>query len=563
MEQPPSSTTLPRRVIRSPPSATAPTPVFARIDALRWAWAAALAAGIAPLWFTSALPLVDLPQHLHLISVLHRLDDPTTLYPRLFEARGELTPYLGYYYAVSLLHWLLPLEIANKVFLSAYLMGMPLGMAFLLRSLQRPTWPALLSLPFAYGDSFAWGFVNYCSALPLTFVAAGCFARAIADAPRRRRWAAMLAVSLVAVLLFHVQAFAYLALALPFLLLTTRAPEDRRRPRPGDSRLDSVLRPRLLALVAVIPGAALSVAWFGGRLGEPVEIAPGEPWKAWGPPFSPQNLAWKSTEQNWHELPRVLANMLWDGSDRYALYAVALIAAAAVAVAGLSRLRGDAAAAPTSGPIERWRMAGLAAIALALYFLLPFDVRGYVYYLNTRYAHLAAPLLLASIPMLRGRAARPLAFAAAASSLVLAIPLAAAFHAFGRESAPLRRLTASAGERPMVMGLIFDPSSRVIRHPVFLHSAAVIARERGGATNFSFASTPHSPVRYRGLPPPTFPSEWNPRAFSMTAHGHAYDLFLVRGQHPARVFGGALNAGELALAGEDGGFFLLRAVRRQ
>src|SRR5215470_11452772 len=123
--------------------------------------------------------MVDLPQHLHLISVLHRIDDPTTIYPKLFAVRTELTPYLGYYYAVSFLNWFLPLEIANKAFLSAYVLGMPLSLAFLLRSLRRPAWPSLLSLPFAYGDSFAWGFINYCSALPISFLACGFMVRAI------------------------------------------------------------------------------------------------------------------------------------------------------------------------------------------------------------------------------------------------------------------------------------------------------------------------------------------------------------------------------------------------
>ena len=118
-------------------------------------YAAALFFGVLPLWVAHQLPLVDLPQHLHLISVLHRLADPTTLYPRLFETRGQLTPYLGYYYLVSWLSWLVPLDLANKLFLSAYVAGMPLSMAFLLKSLKRPIWPSLLALPFAYGDSFA------------------------------------------------------------------------------------------------------------------------------------------------------------------------------------------------------------------------------------------------------------------------------------------------------------------------------------------------------------------------------------------------------------------------
>ena len=39
--------------------------------------------------------MVDLPQHLHLISVLHRLDDPTTLYPAFFERRAPAHPLPG------------------------------------------------------------------------------------------------------------------------------------------------------------------------------------------------------------------------------------------------------------------------------------------------------------------------------------------------------------------------------------------------------------------------------------------------------------------------------------
>ncbi len=107
------------------------------------------------------------------------------------------------------------------------------------------------------------------------------------------------------------------------------------------------------------------------------------------------------------------------------------------------------------------------------------------------------------------------------------------------------------------MGLIFNPSSGVVRHPVYLHSAATLALERGGATNFSFARTQHSPIRYRGSPPPTFPSEWRPDQFDFARQGGAYDAFLVRGAAPAQIFG-ALLASQLELAGQADGFHLVR-----
>jgi hypothetical protein len=509
-------------------------------------YAAALLLGVLPLWVARHLPMVDLPQHLHLISVLHRLDDPTTLYPQFFEARNTLTPYLGYYYAVSALNWLLPLELANRLFLSVYVAGLPLSLAFLLRSLDRPTWPSLLALPFAYGDSFAWGFVNYCASLPLALLCCGLFVRTLTDTPRRRTWALWLGVCLVAVLLFHVQAFFFLALGLPWLLLTTRVPEDS-----SAQGWRGRLRPRVPVLLGVMPGVLLFLGWVGLRLGEPAEIAPGQPWKAWGPLLSEQNLSIKPFEQNRDELFQVLANLFHDGSDRWALYAVGTVALVGLGLGLVFRGR------HSEGPVERLRLLGLGLLALALYFLLPFDIRGYIYYLNTRYAHLAAALLIVCVPVVRADFQRRLLWASAACALLLGLVLGKGFRAFSREAAEWDALTAATAPRPKVMGLIFETRSHVVRFPVFLHGSTVLARSRGGLTNFSFALTPHSPLRYRDTPPPTFPSEWRPDQLDYASQGRFYDHFLVRGVHPSRLFGPLLQS-ELAIVAQQGDSWLVR-----
>jgi hypothetical protein len=301
----------------------------------------------------------------------------------------------------------------------------------------------------------------------------------------------------------------------------------------------------------VLPGVGLFFLWVGLRLGQPADIAPGQPWKAWGPMLSPENLATKGFAQNRDELLPVLANLFHDGSDRWALLAVGLVAAVAL-------LAGWVAGGPrTEGPVARWRMPGLGLLALALYFLLPFDIRGYIYYLNTRYAHLAAALLVASVPVARPALRRPLLWASAACALVLALVLGRGFRAFAREAAEWDALAQATPPRPRVMGLVFDAGSRVVRFPVFLHGAAVLARARGGITNFSFALTPHSPLRYVDAPPPTFPSEWRPHEFDYATQGAFYDTFLVRGVHPSRVFGARLQS-ELAVAAQSGQGWLVR-----
>jgi hypothetical protein len=428
---------------------------------------------------------------------------------------------------VSLLSWVVPLELANRLFLSAMVLGLPLATAFLLRSLGRPRWPAVLTLPFAYGDSFGWGFVNSNASFVLAILAAGLFVRALADAPFRWRWAVAHAAVLVGVVLMHAQGFLFLALALPFLLLTTRVPEDG----PGRP-----VRPRLPAVLSTLPAVALFGIWGAGRLLAPAEVEEGAPWKAWGPLLSERNLAFKPLRQNLDEFPEVLANLLRDRSDRWALWAVVAVAAVALVlwVAGQrSSVR--------EGRLEQWRLPGLAIIAAGLFLLLPFDVRGAVYYLNTRYAHLAAPLAIASVPALASRVRPVVLVGGLVAALVLAIPLGRGFHAFDLEAAPLLRFAEETPTGPRIMGLIFDPGSRVMKHPVFLHAAAVPARLRGGITNFSFARTPHSPIRYRGTPPPTFASEWRPDGFRWETMGPAYTHFLVRGVDPRAIFGAHLG----------------------
>jgi hypothetical protein len=143
------------------------------------------------------------------------------------------------------------------------------------------------------------------------------------------------------------------------------------------------------------------------------------------------------------------------------------------------------------------------------------------------------------------------------SSVVLMAPLWTAFSAFDQESRALAELSRAAGDKPRVMGLIFATQSRAVTHPVYLHAACVVARERGGLTNFSFALTPHSPLMYRGPPPPTFPSEWRPDQMRWEEHGRHYDHFVLRGVRPEQVFGQRLQT-ELAVVAQAGDFFLVR-----
>jgi hypothetical protein len=210
------------------------------------------------------------------------------------------------------------------------------------------------------------------------------------------------------------------------------------------------------------------------------------------------------------------------------------------------------------GDLSRWRLPALLALGFVGLFCLPFDIRGYMYYLNTRYVHLIAAVAVCCVPPLLDKRVQRAMLAAAALAVGYAgYTLAVGFSAFDTEAKQLTELVQYAAPKPKVMGLVFNAGSATMTHPVFLHASTVLARSRGGVTNFSFALTPHSPLMYRGTPPPTFPSEWRPDQMDWASQGSWYDHFVVRGVDPRQLFGSKLND-ELMVAAQSGSFFLVR-----
>ena len=517
-------------------------------------WGIVLLAGILPMWVSSLLPFTDMPQHLYLISALGHLKDPATLYPEYFEIRHAFTSYLGYYYAVDALSTFMSVDTANRIFLSLYVISLPLSVAFLLRSFKRPTWPALLTIPFAYGDPISWGFINSSVAFPIAIFTAGCFVRCIEDASHRLKWAIWTAVLLMLVLIFHVLPFAFLALALPFLLLTSSAPEGGHWPA------------KRAALLSVVPGVAIFLFWMGSRFLNPSEGIPRETpntaeisWQAAGSFLSTHNFRYSHIEYTlkrlfvilWREAPiprfSLFASFI-PGPLEHLLILLVLLVALAATILSYRNFRG---AKPLHGG---YRLFGLAGISFLLYLSLPFHLRGYIYVLNPRYAPYIAVFLMASLPALPALWQARAPWISTVTVLPFFLLLAIAFQDFDAESRELEAVAKAAPPRVKVMGLIFNSKPKFLHPHAFLHAASEVARRQGGMANFTFALTPQSPLMYRISPPPTFRNEWEPSTMDWEEQGSYYDCFLVRGTPTVAV---AITIDkELALRKQQGSFSL-------
>jgi hypothetical protein len=273
--------------------------------------------------------------------------------------------------------------------------------------------------------------------------------------------------------------------------------------------------------------------------------------------FSRENFEFEPLGNNLGAFPQLLANLMQDGSDQWGLRVGLTVAALAVLV-GLVERR---VARRTGGTwYEEARPSGLCAAAFGLYLALPLNLQPHIQYLNLRFAPLAAALAAGLLPRLEPRSGRVFLWLAVTSSLTIGLTLSRGFVAFDHEAQTLRALVPATAPRPVIMGLMFDRHSRVVSHPVFLHSAAVLARERGGIPDYCLAGWRQAPVQYRITPPPPLASEWLPQLFDYSTQGAAYDHFLLRGVTPERLFGARLGGG-LYVAAHSGDFWLVR--RRQ
>lgn len=181
-------------------------PLLVAAFALLWA------ASLVPIWSPRILPLLDLPNHLAAVAIWRRIGDASWGYSHFYRLNRLPLPYWGYLLPMDLFARVMPIEIANKLVLSLYVLALPVGAALLARQMGRSPWLALLVFPLIYNASLQLGFVAFCigiALLPFTLVALDRFLQS----PSRPRAAAL---GLLALALY----FAHL---LPWLLFGVAA----------------------------------------------------------------------------------------------------------------------------------------------------------------------------------------------------------------------------------------------------------------------------------------------------------------------------------------------------
>jgi hypothetical protein len=502
-----------------------------------------LAAAVVPLWVSPLLPMMDLPQHLATVRILHSMDDPWYAVAKYHVADFSRTQYLSWYLAVDALTHAMPLETANRVVLSLYAVGLPLSLLTLLRAHGRDPALALLAVPLVYNVFLFMGFANYVTALPLMLWGLAWLQRCL-DRPT---WLRVVGLALVTLLLFysHAQAFVlYLLLAAVTVLAGSRGLHPRHWWRSALHLLPAVLAMAVWASRSLI--LAGEAAWRQGHGGRNVTSTQVH--------FEPWDERLQHLSEWWLDAYR-------DDSDgRLAVAWLAVLVAVVLCAQGRAVLPAE-----WGDPRRRWlrlKLPALLAVATFLAYLASPVSYKWIWPISYRLVPVVSLLVLVAVGYQRlagGVWGRRLVLLVPATGLavVAAHTHARKAEAFAQEAGPIRAVVARAEPGKKLISLVYGAGSEVLNHAPMLHLGQYYVVDRGGMASFSFANFPQSPVLYPDVGgPPTFPPrfEWTPERFDWREHGSYFDYFLIRG-------GGQPLAGhlhEVELVVQDGPYRLYR-----
>jgi hypothetical protein len=402
------------------------------------------------------LPMVDLPQHYAMVSILLHQADPAWDFGRRYTTDFLHRPYATVYWLGEALGWVMPLGAAMRVVVAVCTVAPFAGAYSLLVATRRPRVWLLPAVPFAFGSLWHWGFLNFLLGTGMFLAGLGL----VVVAAERRSRSVSLGLGVLGLALFftHFHGLVMLLMFAPVFAWGWRR-------EPGRDAYVRALAPLVLPAVAAVAFVSFTWAQAEGS------------WAQMNPGFG----------ERLERFPEFLGAGLPDPWPEAGLIAV-------VAVAALGASLG-------AGGLAKRALAALAialGAQIAMYFVLPLNTNTATY-VSARHALLVVLLALPLLPHLDGWRAQTVRVAAALVAAVGLVVVSRQLVCFDREARDFDGVLAEMKPARRVVPLVFARTGACTppRALPYLHFAAYYQAAEGGELSRSFAVVWNVPVRYR------------------------------------------------------------------
>jgi hypothetical protein len=469
--------------------------------------AAAWLCALMPIWIPRFLPLLDFPNHLGAMAILHRHGDPSWGYDKFYTLNLKPAPYWGHYFPVHVMAYVVPLEVANKIWISLVALALPLGTATLAQQIGRSPWLAVLVAPFAFSFCFAMGFLSFCGGVAV-FPWAFYVLEAFLDEPTVLRGVALALLGCV-LYLMHVMPWVVFGLGAGVILCS-----HGWRPKRMLVAAGCLLVSVALALSGFLHQQKWATATTGATKGLTHE-------GSWTMRFDTFKIAMRGLKDRW------LVNLPHGWSQVLELVLAATLLALLVS-ALWARRDGERG--------FRYRYEGVLVICVALYFCLPqtlYTPLAWWYIAGRMTSFIVVVLALLPRGAIEGWR-RLLLLPAALISFVFPLVLAVHWHRYDQRTAGFVRLMnqvpRGSSTLVLMLGKVDDPDADKNSLP-FLEFHALAQVLGGGFDPWSQATPlggfPMSPIPEMKLPAPYYS---RPQDFSFERYGAYYDYIVTRNE---------------------------------
>ena len=457
--------------------------------------ATALAACAALCLAFRYLPMVDLPQHYAMVSILLHRADPEWGFAQRYTTDFLHRPYATVYWLGEALGWIMPLGSAMRIVVAMCTVAPFAGAHALLVATKRPRVWLLPAVPFAFGSLWHWGFLNFL--LGTGMFLAG-LALVVVAAERPSRWAtASLGVLGLALFCTHFHGLVMLLMFAPVFAWAWRGDPTGRAP------FVRTLAP--LAPSALAAGAFVLVTWSQAE-GSWAQMNPG-------------------LVERVQRFAEFLGAGLPEPWPEAGFFVLAIFVAGGIVLGA-------------STPRPRRTLVALTivlAAQVAMYFFLPLNTNTATY-VSARHALLIVLLALPLLPTLDGWRAHAVRGAAVLVAVVGLLGVGRHLACFDQEAHDFDGVLAAMKPARRVVPLIFARGGACVSPRTFpyLHFAGYYQAAEGGDLGRSFAVVWNVPVRYRAdyaRYPLREDIEWQPSQLTPQDARH-FDYALVRGGPP-------------------------------
>jgi hypothetical protein len=428
-------------------------------------WIALTIIALIPVWGQRLLPMLDTPNHLGLVRGWHNFHDPAYHIADYYTLRIRPVPYFLFYLVIHLLLYVCSIEVANKIFLTAYVILFPLSILALARALKRSPWLALAAFPLAFNQNWIYGFSSYLMGATFMFFSLAALIRWLDGG--RNWWLAALGLSCILAYFGHVMPWFCFGLCAIALLLV-----NWRKWQRG-----------LYAALAMLPSVAFALAAY-------IEEKHDHTYFKRGDGLSALAGTWRDFPTLLEEFPRRVMELFPGNADRNVLIVIALT------VVGLCIWKGVHRDEETR--VQRKYFGVLLAVLGLTYCMLPYQITRPMswWYVSPRVPSMMAPILvlLPAVPLVGWR--RLVMAPVIVAAVVLPLTLSKLYRSFSARNAPFMRMVEETpvGSRVLVVvrGMMRGPGSEEISGdpatsaPVYWHFSSWPMALHGGYGPYLF-----------------------------------------------------------------------------